>query len=248
MLYYLMTEKQGSFKPAECVPEPSLTTPPSLLPNHLTKKTKIGFVLVGFLILVGGVGGYIFFQSTQKEPDYLTLSPDPTQIIPSPSPTPLPPTETPVPTARPTPTIKPASLVSAFVTFYGWSDNGPGGNGIAYPKSRYPQVIHETAAGAGTYNDPVSFAANEQQFAIGERIYLPYLKKYAIKEDLCPGCGDRGGTHVDLWMESNGSYPAELDACEGAFTREGEMIEVNPPKGRPVDVSLLFDPATGRCR
>lgn len=164
---------------------------------------------------------------------------------------------TPSPTLSPTakievtpfvPTKEPENTILAKITFYGWSDNDPPGKAIAYPKSRFPQVLHEVAGGVGTYNDPLTFAANENQFVIGAHIYLPYLKKYAIKEDLCPNCGGSGQIHVDLWMESDGNYPAELNACEGAFTREREMIIIDPPSDKRVDTIPLFDLTNGNCR
>src|SRR4051794_23853261 len=39
------------------------------------------------------------------------------------------------------------------VTLFGWPDNDPPGDGIAYPQ------IHDRAGGTGTYDDPVTFAA-----------------------------------------------------------------------------------------
>src|SRR5579872_6680363 len=45
-----------------------------------------------------------------------------------------------------------SSSVTDFVTFYGWVDNSPPGAAIAHP------CIHNTAAGVGTYSNPVTFA------------------------------------------------------------------------------------------
>jgi hypothetical protein len=37
------------------------------------------------------------------------------------------------------------------LTFYGWPDNDPPGNAIAYPHSRFPSAVHDNAGGTGTY-------------------------------------------------------------------------------------------------
>jgi 3D (Asp-Asp-Asp) domain-containing protein len=132
-----------------------------------------------------------------------------------------------------------------FVTYYGYPDNDPPGRAIAYPASREARTIHNEAGGTGSYSDPVTFASAEEYLAVGSRIYLPYIQKYAIKEDLCANCG---WDHVDVWMESDASHEAELYACQGRFTKKITAIEVDPPAGRGVDTRLLFNPSTGDCR
>lgn len=44
------------------------------------------------------------------------------------------------------------------------------------------------STGAGTFEEPVSFAAVNGVFETCERIYIPYLKKYARYEDYCGAC------------------------------------------------------------
>lgn len=42
--------------------------------------------------------------------------------------------------------------------------------------------------GTGTFEEPVSFAAANGVFEPCEKIYIPYLKKYARYEDYCAAC------------------------------------------------------------
>jgi hypothetical protein len=153
------------------------------------------------------------------------------------------PSPTPVPTATPVP-MPTVNYQNLKVTFWGWSDNSPPGNGLAYPHSGYPVTIHEVAGGVGSFSDPVSAAARDGRFAAGTRFYAPFIKKYLILEDICSGCQS---DHIDIWMNSDGSHKSELDQCEGHFTVESTKIEVNPPAGREVNTAPLFDPSSGRC-
>ena len=40
------------------------------------------------------------------------------------------------------------ATVPQLMTFYGWPDNDPPGNAIAYPHSQFPSAIHESAGGS----------------------------------------------------------------------------------------------------
>lgn len=147
-------------------------------------------------------------------------------------------------TARPVITSAPvpnnSSLIKAIVTYYGWPDNDPPGTAIAYP------VIHRGAGGTGTYQDPITFASSSQ-FSKGQILYVPYIKKYVIKEDLCASCT---GNWIDIWMNSNSNYSSQVTACERYWTRwQGNEtnIEINPPSNREVDTRPLFNINTGVC-
>jgi len=180
------------------------------------------------------------------------FSPQPA-LLPTPEPT-FAPTTFPslLPTFAPPPTTS-GDYVYAFVTFYGWPDNGPPpGNGIAYPKGFGNPTLHDVAGGIGTYGDPVSFASDNNLYPVGSLIYLPHIRKYAIMEDLCIGCVENwendGRVHVDIWMESDSATnESKLFDCMGYYTHKSIEIENNPPSGRPVDTRLLFNPLTGEC-
>ena len=89
--------------------------------------------------------------------------------------------------------------VKATITFYGWPDNAPPGNKIAHP------VLHDRAGGDGTYCNPTTFATerkNNKRIPYGIKIYVPFLKQYFIREDLCTTSGPPTGSG------SNGCYRA----------------------------------------
>lgn len=135
-------------------------------------------------------------------------------------------------------------LIDQYVTFYGWPDNDPAGNGIAYPG------LHQGASGTGTYADPITFATDPKEWKPGTILYLPYLKRYVIMEDSCAECITDWKTmkyHIDIWLESNGSFDSQVLACENTLTREKTSVEIDPPSDRPVDATPLFDTKTGTC-
>ena len=135
-------------------------------------------------------------------------------------------------------------IVDHYVTFYGWPDNDPAGNGIAYPK------LHQGASGTGTHADPITFATDPKEYAPGTILYVPYLKRYVIMEDSCAECitdWKSGKYHIDLWLDSDGTKMSQVLACENTLTRESTPVEVDPPADRPVISTPLFDIGTGTC-
>ena len=134
------------------------------------------------------------------------------------------------------------NIVSLYITYYGFNDNDPPGTAIAYPKSEFPNAIHDEASGNGTFENPLTFASDPNLYPVGTRIYVPYIKKYIVMEDLCATCVKNyknGRKHIDIWAGGDGSNEKELYECENDWTRESESIEVNPPNNREVDLSLL---------
>lgn len=131
------------------------------------------------------------------------------------------------------------------VTFYAAADNDPpGSTEIAFPGRR------PAAGGAGTWQDPLTFATDPRFLPPGTRIYDPRLQKYFVMEDSCASCisdFSAGRTpHIDLWTgpATDGSV---LD-CENALTPDGPVpVEIGPPPDRPVDPVALYDQATGTC-
>lgn len=144
-------------------------------------------------------------------------------------------------------------MQAVYLTFYGWPDNSPPGNAIAYPKSDGFPTVHNGAGGTGTYADPITFATDQAELPVGTRLFAPVLEKYLIMEDDCAECDtDWEGSekwHIDVWMNSNGSDNANavLD-CEDQWTRTSTTVEVNPPPGRNATTPPLFDTGTNTCR
>jgi 3D (Asp-Asp-Asp) domain-containing protein len=199
-----------------------------------------------------------------------TLTPIPTPTVtPTPKPklTPTPkatPTQTPSQSSNPTPTQSTSqssnqnptptpttapqasgNMTDVYITYYGWVDNDPPGPAIAYPKSENSASLHQSAGGTGSFEDPITFASDRGAFPVGTKIYVPYIQKYVIMEDMCASCS---GNHIDIWMESDGSFPSQLLACEDYWTKSKIQVEINPPNNRSVDSSPLFNKATGECR
>ena len=145
------------------------------------------------------------------------------------------------------------TVMSVYVTFYGWADNSPPGGAIAYPKSDGYPTVHETAGGTGTYADPITFASDKAEFPVGTILYVPFIEKYVIMEDDCVECDSDWTSshkwHIDLWMNSDASETASsLASCEDRWTRDSTAVESDPPSDRTVTTTPLFTPATNTCR
>ncbi len=143
-----------------------------------------------------------------------------------------------------------------FVTLYGWPDNSPPGNAIAYPKTDGFPTLHDGAGGTGTFGDPVTYATSKAELPIGTKVYYPFLQRYFIMEDDCVACdqdwsghGPDGGPnfkHIDLWVGGQNGDPNAVIDCEDALTQSGSVI-VNPPSNEPVSSTPLFDSNTNTC-
>ena len=123
------------------------------------------------------------------------------------------------------------------MTFYGWADNSPPGPNVAMNCGGR----NGKAAGTGTYDDPLTMAAQVGLFANCELVYAPYLKKYLRLEDTCAGCS---GNWVDVWTGSFTSDPGSgLSSCQdtltGSFTADHTIIQA-PPNGLEVDGMYFF--------
>ena len=88
----------------------------------------------------------------------------------------------------PSGTAKASTTTNFLVTLYGWPDNSPPGNAIAYPADGGYPTIHNAAGGTGTYSNPVTFATDQAELPIGSIVYYPYLHRYFIMEDDCTAC------------------------------------------------------------
>lgn len=131
-----------------------------------------------------------------------------------------------------------------YVTLYGWPDNSPPGGDIAYPQ------IHQSAGGTGTYDDPITFATDQDELAPGTIVYYPYLHRYFIMEDDCVECDQdwsNGKAHIDLWVGGEGGDSNAVINCEDSLTQDSAEVDVNPGSGEQVDTTPLFDSSTNTC-
>lgn len=132
--------------------------------------------------------------------------------------------------------------VNATITFYGWPDNDPPGRAIAHP------VIHQRAAGQGTYCDPTTFATerkNNPEIPYGMKIYVPLVQRYFIREDDCAASGPPKGhgnngcyrLWFDLWVGGNRSSEARaVIKCENELTPDTKVdVILNPKANLPVE-------------
>ena len=137
-------------------------------------------------------------------------------------------------------TVAPKSVM-ATITFYGYPDNTPPGKAIAHP------VIHQRAGGDGTYCNPTTFAtekANNTNIPYGTKIYVPLIKRYFVREDLCAASGPPVGSGsngcyelwFDLWIGGNAhSNVRALVACERNLTPNDKVrVVLDPGPGMPV--------------
>lgn len=146
--------------------------------------------------------------------------------------------------------------VTVYLTFYGYNDNSGqtenqhGSADIAYPKSDGNPTLHNLATeGKGTYTDPVTFAARDNDhktFPVGSIIYVPLVHKYFIMEDQCGDNDPQGclhGTHhVDLWFgPQKASNSTALGNCEDNSTPDNSVkVIINPSSTLSVDTTLMF--------
>jgi hypothetical protein len=143
------------------------------------------------------------------------------------------------------------------VTLYGWPDNSPPGNAIAYPENEGYPTIHNVASGTGTYSDPITYATDQAELPIGTIVYYPYLHRYFIMEDDCTECdedwtgsGPDGGPglyHIDLWINGENGNSNDVINCEDNLTQNSEEVIIDPPSTEPVDTTPLFNSSTNSC-
>lgn len=143
------------------------------------------------------------------------------------------------------------------VTLYGWPDNSPPGDAIAYPEDGGYPTIHNVASGTGTYSDPITYATDQAELPIGTIVYYPYLHRYFIMEDDCTECdedwtgqgpdGGPGPYHIDLWIGGQNGNSNDVINCEDNLTQNSAPVIVNPPGNEPVDTTPLFNSSGNQC-
>ncbi|GAC1607499.1 MAG: hypothetical protein NVS3B6_21410 [Pseudarthrobacter sp.] len=164
----------------------------------------------------------------------------------------------------PTPTPSPDQTVgtNVYVTAYTWQDNTPAGS----PTISHP-VLHKTAGGTGTYEDPVTIAVGHSletgkdvlDFAPGTRIYLPHVRRYFIVEDTCgdgptpqngachTGAEEYGDASIwlDMWIGGQGESGKSARQCTMKVT--GVHRAVFDPPGNYVVATGSGVMHDGKC-
>ena len=142
---------------------------------------------------------------------------------------------------------------TVFLTGYSYWDNTPPGSAIIGRP-----IIHETAGGIGTFEDPITLAVgwrihfdrHFEDFRPGTRFYFPRLRKYAIVEDLC-GDGSRpqqgpchtgweGHAWLDIYVDGSTMDPETSVSCMEKLTGIQRVI-INPRPGYSVVPGRLVE-------
>ena len=154
-------------------------------------------------------------------------------------------------------TARASTTRNFLVTLYGWPDNSPPGDAIAYPENGGYPTIHNVASGTGTYSNPITYATDQAELPIGTIVYYPYLHRYFIMEDDCTECdedwtgqGPDGGPglyHIDLWIGGQNGNSNDVINCEDDLTQSSEAVIINPPSNEPVDTTPLFNSSGNKC-
>lgn len=124
---------------------------------------------------------------------------------------------------------------TTWVSTYSWEENSPPGPGIEYANNYGYPTVHNVAGGTGTYANPITFAAQSNQWWPGTRIYIPALQVYAMKEDLCSTCFTNT-QQMDIWIGHDANYGDSHDMVN--LWTQWRVI-VNPPKGLRVNTTPL---------
>ncbi|WP_022705034.1 hypothetical protein [Pseudorhodobacter ferrugineus] len=146
---------------------------------------------------------------------------------------------------------------TAYLTGYSYWDNTPPGSAaIARP------VLHGSAAGTGTYHDPITIAVGyrlvggraQLDYPAGTRFYIPSLRRYAIVEDICgdgpqphlTGChrGKNGLPWLDIYVDGQRAGAGAANACMYSITGTRKII-MNPRPNYRVTVGALTESGCG---
>ena len=147
---------------------------------------------------------------------------------------------------------------TGYLTGYSfWDNTPPGSAAIARP------VIHRSAAGVGTYQDPITIAVGYRlvggtaklDYPAGTRFYIPNLRRYVIVEDICgngpqphlTGChrGKNGAPWLDVYVDGRRAGAGAANACMYAITGMQTFI-MHPRKDYPVFAGALTESGCGR--
>jgi hypothetical protein len=160
-----------------------------------------------------------------------------------------------LPTQKPVATTPSSSEVRfvAYLTAYTYWDNTPPGSAdISNP------IVHQKAAGVGTFDDPVTVAVGHSfatgsdvlDYPAGTKFYLPYLKKYFIVEDTCGDgstpqdgpchSGYKSHPWLDLWIDGASGTASSSARCADALTDLHPIIQ-NPASNYAVVPGSVYN-------
>jgi 3D (Asp-Asp-Asp) domain-containing protein len=133
-------------------------------------------------------------------------------------------------------------------TGYSFQDN-QGGNNATISCG----VIHKTAGGTGTYNDPITVAVpghagQGTQIPCGTEIYMPDYQRYFIVEDT-GATAYSDAKHIDIYVGGEGTSTGASQKCmDPVTTPDGSPRKaiINPQPGLPVDPGPITGPS-GQC-
>jgi hypothetical protein len=129
--------------------------------------------------------------------------------------------------------------IHAFLTGYTWFDNTPPGSvRISHP------VLHTTAGGTGTFEDPITVAVGHTlnggtdilDWPTGTKFYVPNLRRYLIVEDTCgdgdsppdgpchTGYPDSASTWLDMWIGGAGGTQRGSNRCADQITGTWDVV------------------------
>ena len=122
------------------------------------------------------------------------------------------------------------------LTGYSFQDNQGGNNArICCP------VLHRSAGGKGTFEDPITVAVpghggKGMETPVATRFYLPTVRRYVIVED--SGASKMGTRHLDMYVGGEGLPRRASDRCMDQITGRVPAV-MNPGPGLPVTVGPL---------
>jgi 3D (Asp-Asp-Asp) domain-containing protein len=130
----------------------------------------------------------------------------------------------------------PPRQIMLHTTGYSFQDNQGGDNATISCG-----ILHKTAGGKGTYDDPTTVAVpghagQGTETPCGTRFYVPKYQKYFIVEDTGATKYD-DAHHIDIYVGGqDGSKDASYKCQEAVTTEDGSPTPaiVNPLPGRPV--------------
>jgi 3D (Asp-Asp-Asp) domain-containing protein len=137
--------------------------------------------------------------------------------------------------------VGPARRVKLHTTGYSFQDNQGGNNAVISCG-----IIHKTAGGIGTYEDPITVAVpghtgQGTEIPCGTRIYVPDYGKYFLVEDT-GATKYADAAHIDIYVSGEGTSKSSSDRCmDPVTTTNGHPIDaiIDPPPGLPVAAGAI---------
>jgi 3D (Asp-Asp-Asp) domain-containing protein len=132
-------------------------------------------------------------------------------------------------------------------TAYADQDNDPpGSDAIAYAKSGGHPTVHNQTGGTGTYEDPITCAADVRDYPAGTKLYVPAMYFYGVIEDYCQASVDRHNRGqkpdiIDFFVGGKNAAASQTEAYENSITSSNREVILNPAPGKTVIPGPLFE-------